>query len=473
MRSCGRGWTTWRRFHSQWKQRSNLAGRFCSGERVHEPGRGHSRAMRRSDAVWLAAVCVCEMATMLVFLNYTAVLPILQAEWGMRHGEAGLIFSAYQACYLLAVLVLASLTDRMDTRMIYLASATWGGVASLAFPLFAQGFRSAAILRALAGIGLAGTYVPGMRLVAQRFATERRGLAIACYASAFGLGSAASLFLSGHLARVGGWRLAMGITAVGPLLAAVLAAAVLSPAPPPPGRGTRLLDSRVFRNRAALWMIAGYSAHNWELFGMRAWLPPFLAAALVRRGASVVEASSLAAALASGVLLAGAASNIVGGWASDRWGRLRVIVGSQVLSAACSLTIGWLFDAPLWVILAVAAAYGIFVTSESGALSTGVTELAEPSALGATLAVQSCLGFLAAALSPVSVGILLDLLQAPAGGRAAFSPWQWGPAFGVLALGVLMGPISMFALRRALAEPVVRTTPDLPSSPVDHERPGR
>jgi MFS family permease len=188
--------------------------------------------MRRIDAIWLAAVCLCEMATMLVFLNYTAILPILQAEWGMGHAQAGLIFSAYQACYLLAVLVLASLTDRMDTRTIYLASAVWAGIAGLAFAVFAQGFGSAALLRALAGIGLAGTYVPGMRLVAERFASERRGLAIACYASAFGLGSAVSLALTGYLARAANWRLAMGITALGPLLAAGLAAVFLSPAPP-------------------------------------------------------------------------------------------------------------------------------------------------------------------------------------------------------------------------------------------------
>ncbi len=389
---------------------------------------------------------------MLVFLNYTAILPILQVEWGMRHAEAGLIFSAYQACYLLAVLVLASLTDRMDTRTIYLASSIWAGLAGLAFPIFAQGFHSAVVLRAMAGIGLAGTYVPGMRLVAQRFTEERRGLAIACYASGFGLGGAVSLALTGYLARLGGWRLAMGITALGPFVAAALAAAVLSPAPPPAAmHRAPLLDARVFRNRPALWMIAAYSAHNWELFGMRAWLPPFMAAVFVRRGAGVVEASGLAATLASGILIVGAASNIVGGWASDRWGRLQVIVASQVLSAACSLTIGFLFGAPFWLILAVAVVYGIFVTSESGALSTGVTELADPSALGATLAVQSCLGFLAAALSPAAVGFLLDWLQAGSGGSAAASPWQWGPAFGILAVGVLFGPVSLLALRRVQA----------------------
>jgi MFS family permease len=426
--------------------------------------------MRRIDAVWLGAICVCEVATMLVFLSYTAILPILQAEWGMPHAEAGLIFSAYQACYLVAVLVLASLTDRMDTRTIYLASAVWAGGTARVFPVLAQGFRSAAILRALAGIGLAGTYVPGMRLVAERFGTRHRGLAIACYASAFGLGAAISLALTGHLARLIGWRAAMGATALGPLLAVALAAAVLSPAPPPPrvpsaGR-PRLLDAGILRNRPTLWMIAAYSAHNWELFGMRAWLPPFLAGVLIRRGSGVVEASSQAATLASGILLVGAASNILGGWASDRWGRMRIIVVSQAFSAACSLSIGWLFAAPLWAILTVAMVYGIFVTSESGALSTGVTELAEPSALGATLAVQSCVGFLAAAVAPASVGFLLDRLQ-PA------SAWQWGPAFGVLALGVLLGPVCMLGLRRARAETAPRATADSPPHPVTSKDPGR
>jgi MFS family permease len=402
--------------------------------------------MRRQDALWLGAICLCEVATMLVFLNYTAVLPILQAEWGLRHGEAGLVFSAYQAAYLLAVLVLATLTDRMDTRTIYLASAVWAGLAALAFPLCAEGFLSAALLRGLAGIGLAGTYVPGMRLVAQRFASTNRGVAIACYASAFGVGSAASLFLAGQLARLSGWHLAMGVTALGPLLAAALAAFALAPAPPPPGQTARLLDARVLRNRPALWMIAAYCAHNWELFGMRAWLPPFLAAVLMRSGAGVVDASSFAAAWTGVVLLVGSISNVAGGWASDRWGRVRVIVLSQFCSAAFSLAIGWLFHAPLWLVMAAAALYNVFATSDSGALSTGVTELAEPRLLGATLALQSCLGFLAAAVSPGAVGFVLDAFHQD-GGTGATSVWQWGPGFGVLGLGVLLGPLSMLALR--------------------------
>jgi len=207
----------------------------------------------------------------------------------------------------------------------------------------------------------------------------------------------------------------------------------------------------VLRNRPALWMIAGYCAHNWELFGMRAWLPPFLAAGLIRGGTNVVEASAFAAAWTSILLLVGSASNVLGGWISDRWGRTRVIVLSQqLLSAGFSLTIGWLFQAPLWLVPTMATLYNVFATSESGALSTGVTELAEPSLLGATLALQSCLGFLAAAVAPAAAGFVLDVAQR-GGGAPAASPWQWGPAFGVLGVGVLMGPLSMLALRRAQA----------------------
>jgi MFS family permease len=113
--------------------------------------------------------------------------------------------------------------------------------------------------------------------------------------------------------------------------------------------------------------------------------------------------------------------------------------------------IGWLFHAPLWLVLTAAALYNIFATSDSGALSASVTELADPALLGATLAVQSCLGFLAAAVSPGVAGFVLDAFQS-SGSTSAASPWQWGPAFGVLGLGVLMGPLSLWAMRRGHAK---------------------
>jgi hypothetical protein len=77
--------------------------------------------------------------------------------------------------------------------------------------------------------------------------------------------------------------------------------------------------------------------------------------------------------------------------------------------------------------------------------------LADPALLGATLALQSWLGFLAAAISPGVAGFVLDAWQ-QGGDATVTSTWQWGPAFGVLGLGVLMGPLSMLALRRTHAK---------------------
>ncbi|EEG76699.1 hypothetical protein [Dethiobacter alkaliphilus] len=65
---------------------------------------------------WLKLLCLAEVGTMLVLLNYSAVLPVIQAEWGLSNTQAGLIYSAYQIGYILLVVVLSTLTDYMDAK---------------------------------------------------------------------------------------------------------------------------------------------------------------------------------------------------------------------------------------------------------------------------------------------------------------------------------------------------------------------
>ena len=42
-----------------------------------------------SERAWLAAVCASELGTLLVFSNFSALLPLLQKEWSLSNGEAG------------------------------------------------------------------------------------------------------------------------------------------------------------------------------------------------------------------------------------------------------------------------------------------------------------------------------------------------------------------------------------------------
>ena len=418
-----------------------------------------------SDRAWLAAICASELGTLLVFSNFSALLPLLQKEWGLSNSEAGLIVSFYQFGYIGAVMILATLTDYMPPRRIYLWSAFWTAAASLAFAFSAQGFLSAIVLRGAVGLGLAGTYMPGMRMVAERFAAGGRGFAMGCYIGSFTLGTSVSLLLTGWANGLWGWRWAFALTAAGPLLAGVIGWLVLPrgmahrPAPAPaaakpgaasvnpgaasvkPGAASVKKErlGPVLKNRPAMRLITAYGAHTFELMGMRGWIVPFFTASLVASGAALAEANQQAALAASAVLAIGALPHPFTGLISDRFGRARPISVLMLLSAACSLVIGWGLAWPFSALVALGLLYGVLITSESAIVSTGIAEAAEPTYLGRTMALQSTVGFTAGALSPWAVGLVLD--WAPRWGTSAEAKWIWG--FGLLGVVALLGPLTV------------------------------
>jgi MFS family permease len=395
-----------------------------------------------SDRAWLAAVCLSELGTLLVFSSFPALLPLLKAEWQLSNTEAGLIIAVYQVGYIAAVAILATLTDYMPPRRIYLASAIWTAVVSLAFAFWASGFLSALILRGLVGLGLAGTYMPGMRMVAERFARGGRGFAMGCYIGAFTVGTSVSLLLTGWANGHWGWRWAFLITGLGPLGAGVLGWLVLpsgmaQAAKPASGASARLAP--VLRNRTAVRLIVAYGAHTFELMGMRGWIVPFFTASLVAAGAALGEATQRASYAASAVLAIGALPHPFSGLLSDRLGRARPISTFMLLSAACSLGIGWALSWPFAWLVALGLLYGVLVTAESAIISTGIADAAEPAYLGRTMALQSTVGFTLGALGPAAFGVVLD--WAPRLGATADTRWAWG--FGLLGVIALAGPLAV------------------------------
>ena len=47
-----------------------------------------------------------------------AAMPLLLSEWGVANTEGGIVFAAYQVGYVLSVLVLLPLTDRVRTGRV-------------------------------------------------------------------------------------------------------------------------------------------------------------------------------------------------------------------------------------------------------------------------------------------------------------------------------------------------------------------
>jgi MFS family permease len=269
----------------------------------------------RENARWLLKFCISYGFIMLVFLNYAAVLPLVQKEWGLSNSAAGMIFSAYQLGYILSSSLLTYSTDRIRARTIFLFSASWSVVANLLFALLAVDQTSAIVYRALAGLGMGGTYMPGLKLVAERFPSTTRGRAVGYFTSAFVFGAAGSTLLSGIIGSIAGWRFAIATTAFGTLVGTLLCLILLQDdRAAVAADNTKRLRLEVLRNKPALLMIIAYAAHMWEQYGMRAWMAAFLTVSFVEAGFAKNEAAGWGASMTAIIVAAGGFSTCLAGW---------------------------------------------------------------------------------------------------------------------------------------------------------------
>lgn len=376
-------------------------------------------------------LCLAEVLSMLGLFTFPALLPEFQAAWSLSNTQAGWLSGVTFAAYAVVSPVLVALTDRIDARRLYVLGAAVTALAWLGFALLAEGFLSALVLRALAGVGLAGTYMPGLRMLVDRIDEAARPRAVPLYTASFSLGTALSYFASGELGAALGWRWAFAAAAVAAALAVGVAALQRPVAPQPAASGTRLLDFRpVLRNRPAMGYILGYAAHMWELFAFRSWVVAFLAFAAVG-GTGGWPAPATVATL--GALVAMAAS-ISGAELATRLGRARMIGIYMVLSAMVAAALGWLVGLPYGAVAALTVLYAGLIQLDSAALTTGAVEVAEAGRRGATLAVHSLIGFLAGFVGPLALGMVLDAAG-------------WGWAFASVAVVALLGPLALRSAR--------------------------
>ena len=144
---------------------------------------------------------------MLGFATFAALLPELRDLWRLTNTEAGIVGSAFFAGYVATVSLWTALTDRTDGRRIYLAGSLLAAAGGAGFGFAAHGFASAILFQILLGTGVAGTYMPGLRLLSDRVAGPSQSRYISFYTSFFGIGTAISLALAGFLAATQGWRI--------------------------------------------------------------------------------------------------------------------------------------------------------------------------------------------------------------------------------------------------------------------------
>jgi MFS family permease len=391
-------------------------------------------------------MCVAETLSMTGFAAYVTLLPQLQREWTLSNWEAGLIGGVFFAGYMAAVPVLTSLTDRIDSRRIYARACLLSMFGALSFALFAEGLWTALAFQFLIGAGLAGTYMPGLKTLTDQLEGRVQSRATAFYTASFGVGSTLSILACGHIGALYGWPWAFAYGAVGPLLAAALVSSSM-----PPGRtrardaAAPLLDFRpVLKNRRTLAYVVGYAAHNYELFGQRAWMVAFL---VFTASLQPAEAPMLlsAATLAAIVNLLGPVMSVSGNELAIRFGRERVIFTFMAASGLVACFLGFTAALPWWIVFALMCLHYGLMLGDSAALTAGAVASAPPEQRGASMAVYSFVGFTAAFLAPLVFGLVLDL----AGGNE--SSLAWGLAFASIGVFGVLSPLARMLARSHVA----------------------
>ncbi|MDF1592287.1 MAG: MFS transporter [Desulfobacterales bacterium] len=300
--------------------------------------------------------------------------------------------------------------------------------------MLARGYLSGLILYTLVGISLAGTYTTGLMILSERYPRERRGMVSGLFVASTSFGFALSLILSGIAMPIGGYRLAFMVTGSGPLIAAVVIWITLANTPVSiaPRKKEQKFTKEVLGNKPAMLLINGYTCHNWELQGMRSWIPAFLFSALALRGIDNLNAAGFGAYITAGFHLTALLASYSMGSLSDRLGRDRVLFTLAAMSTICSFVLGWIVAWHILVVVAIGLIYAFTTLGDSPVLSAALTEAMEPSYLGAAFGLRSLIGFGAGALAPLVFGAVLDWTNPGEAGSVAYASWGW--AFSTLGL---------------------------------------
>src|SRR3954469_984887 len=171
-----------------------------------------------SGPTLVAVLCVAQVLVQIGASVWPALLPQMMPLWTLIYTEAGWITAIFLAAYMVSVPVLVPLTDRFDPRHVYLLGVALTCLGHLSFALWAEGFWSALFARALTGVGWAGTYMTGLKLLADKVDAKLMSRATAGHAASIGISGALSFSFADILSRHFGWP--------APFLAAALSAGI-------------------------------------------------------------------------------------------------------------------------------------------------------------------------------------------------------------------------------------------------------
>jgi len=382
------------------------------------------------------------LAITLIFLMSTwfsasAVLPQLKALWKISQGTSAWLTIAVQLGFVIGAVLssLLNISDIFPVRYVILIGSI-GAAFSNALLSTSNGVIMGIALRFATGFFLAGVYPPAFKLMSTWF-RKKRGLALGLLVSALVVGNGIPHLVNG----LGGlaWKIVIFFTSAMSVIGGLIAMTIKEgPFPFPKATFDPRQAGQALTNRGVRYTTLGYVGYMWELFAMFAWFSAFFSEALT---AKRIDLESLAAFATFGVFIAGSLGSWIGGFLSNRLGKINTTILMMAISGSCSILIGQLFDAPISVIYFLALIWGASAVADSAQYSTLVIESANPSYVGTALTLQLAAGFSITAVTIWLIPLLVETIG-----------WHW--AFAFLAPGPTLGILSMLKLKSLKNEPL-------------------
>ena len=141
--------------------------------------------------------------------GYTTILPSMMEGLGLDNTAMGLVASGNLAGYMVFSLVAGFLASKYSPRVIILISMLVSG-GTMVLTGLAGNIWTALIMRALTGIGSAGSYIPMMGMISAWFAPHRRGMASGVLVAGSGVALLVTGFLVPRIVSASplyGWRI--------------------------------------------------------------------------------------------------------------------------------------------------------------------------------------------------------------------------------------------------------------------------
>ena len=394
----------------------------------------------RNPVFLVGAFAVALVFTLMGFMAPASVLGAIIKDWDLSNAEAGWVGGALFAGYIATVPVLTAWTDRIDPKRIYLCSAAIGALGNLGVAFIADGLWSGVVFRVLTGIGLAGTFMPGLKALTDQLPegkAQQRGATY--YSSFFALGSGLSILIAGVTADFLDWRWAFIFAGCGGIAALLIVSIVL---PAKQAKPADIQDAPpalnfgpIFRDRAIMAYVVASLGVAWEVFTSRVWLVTFFF--FVQDLVPDKDIGWSPAIWSTVVALVGVPAAMVIGELSVRYDRARILSTVAAFSAGLCVAIGFSNDLAYEYVLLICIVFGMTSYGRSASTTAGTIAVAPPERRGAALAVQAFVGFSGGILGPLAFGIALDVV----GGNTAQNAWvvamcvmAVGPVLTILAL---------------------------------------